>query len=70
MSGELVEVLDALVELSIFNSRSEAVSAFVAQAISARAALFDEIKKQASEVRKMRDSAKRHAFEAFQEENT
>ena len=67
MSGELVEVLDALVELEIFNSRSEAVSAFVAQAIQTRKELFDKIITQATEIRKMRDSAKKHAFEALQE---
>ncbi|MHA2152839.1 MAG: hypothetical protein ACXAAQ_12745, partial [Candidatus Thorarchaeota archaeon] len=44
MSGDIVEILDALVELEIFKSRSEAVSAFVEQAISARAQMFDEIK--------------------------
>ncbi|MBN2228346.1 MAG: hypothetical protein JW779_02060 [Candidatus Thorarchaeota archaeon] len=70
MSGDIVEVLDALVELDIFKSRSEAVSAFVAQSINDRKNLFDEIKVQAVEIRKMRDSAKRHAFEAFQEDST
>ncbi len=67
MSGDIVEILDALVELEIFKSRSEAVSAFVEQAISARIELFEEIKTQATDIRKLRDSAKRHAFEAFQE---
>ena len=67
MSGDIVEILDALVELEIFKSRSEAVSAFVEQAISARKELFDEIKSQATDIRKLRDSAKKHAFEAFQE---
>ena len=70
MSGEIVEILDALVELDFFSSRSEAVSAFVTQAISARRDLFKEIKKQAIEIRKMRDTAKKQAFEAFQEEST
>jgi Arc/MetJ-type ribon-helix-helix transcriptional regulator len=69
MSGEIVEVLDALVELDIFKSRSEAVSAFVEQAISARESMFDEIKTQASEIQKLRDSAKKHAYAAFQEES-
>ncbi|MFW9975698.1 MAG: hypothetical protein ACFFDQ_10555 [Candidatus Thorarchaeota archaeon] len=67
MSGDIVEILDALVELEIFKSRSEAVSAFVEQAISARINLFEEIKSQATDIRKLRDSAKKHAFEAFQE---
>ena len=69
MSGDIVEVLDALVELEIFKSRSEAVSAFVEQAILARGSMFDQIRTQASEIRKLRDSAKRHAFEAFQEDS-
>jgi metal-responsive CopG/Arc/MetJ family transcriptional regulator len=67
MSGDIVEILDALVELEIFKSRSEAVSAFVEQAISARSQMFDQIKDQAADIRKLRDSAKKHAFEAFQE---
>lgn len=69
MSGDIVEILDALVELGIFKSRSEAVSAFVEQAISARKSIFDEIKIQASEISKLRDSAKRDAFAAFQEDS-
>ena len=69
MSGDIVEILDALVELEIFKSRSEAVSAFVEQAISARMSLFEEIKTQAADIRKLRDSAKKHAYEAFQEES-
>jgi len=67
MSGDIVEILDALVELEIFKSRSEAVSAFVEQAISARIKLFEEIKTQATDIQKLRDSAKKHAFEAFQD---
>jgi Arc/MetJ-type ribon-helix-helix transcriptional regulator len=69
MSGDIVEILDALVELEIFKSRSEAVSAFVEQAISERKKLFDEIKSQAADIRQLRDSAKKHAYEAFQEDS-
>ncbi len=69
MRGDVVEILDALVELDIFKSRSEAVSAFVEQVIAARESMFDEIKIQASEIRKLRDSAKKHAFAAFQEDS-
>ena len=67
MSGDIVEILDALVELEIFKSRSEAVSAFVEQAINTRIKLFEEIKTQATDIQKLRDSAKKHAYEAFQE---
>lgn len=69
MRGDIVEILDALVELDIFKSRSEAVSAFVEQAIAARESMFEEIKTQASEIRKLRDSAKKHAYAAFQEDS-
>jgi len=69
MSGDIVEILDALVELGIFKSRSEAVSAFVEQAISARKSVFDAIKIQAGEISKLRDSAKRDAFAAIQEDS-
>ncbi|OLS23957.1 MAG: hypothetical protein ThorAB25_23880 [Candidatus Thorarchaeota archaeon AB_25] len=69
MSGDIVEILDALVELEIFKSRSEAVSAFVEQAISSRIKLFDEIKTQAEDIHRLRDSAKKHAYEAFQEDS-
>ena len=69
MSNDIVEILDALVELEIFKSRSEAVSAFVEQAISARMPLFEEIKSQATDIRQLRDSAKKHAYKAFQEES-
>ena len=69
MRGDVVEVLDALVELNIFKSRSEAVSAFVEQAIASKASQFEEIKTQAGEIRKLRDSAKRHAYAAFQEDS-
>jgi len=67
MSGDIVEILDSLVELEIFKSRSEAVSAFVEQAIAARSQMYEEIKAQATDIRKLRDSAKKHAFEAFQD---
>ena len=69
MSSDIVMILDALVELEIFKSRSEAVSAFVEQAISSRIHLFEEIKTQAADIRQLRDSAKKHAYEAFQEES-
>ncbi len=70
MSNDIVEILDALVELEIFKSRSEAVSAFVEQAISSRIKMFEEIKTQARDIRRLRDTAKKHAFGAFQEKSS
>ena len=70
MSNDIVEILDALVELEIFKSRSEAVSAFVEQAISSRIRMFEEIKTQAQDIRRLRDTAKKQAFGAFKEESS
>ena len=66
MSSDVVEILDALVELEIFKSRSEAVAAFVEKSIASRD-LFDEIKVQAKEITRMRETAKRLAFKAMQD---
>lgn len=70
MSSDIVETLDALVELEVFKSRSEAVSAFVEQAISSRIKIFEEIKTQAKDIRQLRDTAKKHAFGVFQEKSS
>ena len=67
MSSDVVEILDALVELEIFKSRSEAVAAFVEKSITSRHDLFDEIKVQAKEITRMRETAKRLAFKAMQD---
>ncbi len=65
MSVDIVETLDALVELEIFKSRSEAVAAFVERMIVARMDLFEEIKTQASDISKKREAAKHLAFKAI-----
>ncbi|MFX0053371.1 MAG: hypothetical protein ACFFAX_06485 [Promethearchaeota archaeon] len=69
MSSDVVEILDALVELEIFKSRSEAVAAFVEKSIASRGDLFDEIKVQAKEITRMRETAKRLAFKAMQDKS-
>jgi len=66
MSPYIVEVLDALVELEVFKSRSEVVSTFMEQMIMDRKSLFDEIRSQAQDISKKRESAKRLAFQAIQ----
>ena len=66
MNPYIVEVLDALVELEIFKSRSEAVSSFIEKMILSRRDLFDEIRKQAEDIVKKRESAKKLAFDAMQ----
>ncbi|MHA2213522.1 MAG: hypothetical protein ACW992_10215, partial [Candidatus Thorarchaeota archaeon] len=47
MSEDIVDLLDALVELEIFKSRSEAVAAFVEGFVNQRTPIFDEIGKHA-----------------------
>ncbi|MHA1770699.1 MAG: hypothetical protein ACTSYL_02885 [Candidatus Thorarchaeota archaeon] len=65
MSADIVEILDALIELEIFKSRSEAVAALVEQVISARQSLFDQIRLHAMEIREKRDTAKKLAIRAI-----
>jgi len=66
LSVDIVETLDALVELEIFKSRSEVVASFVEKAIMEKKSLFDSISKQASDIEKKREAAKHLAFKAIQ----
>ncbi|MFW9789119.1 MAG: hypothetical protein ACFFE2_15645 [Candidatus Thorarchaeota archaeon] len=66
LSTDIVEILDALVELEIFKSRSEVVASFVEKAIVDRKDLFDSIAKQANDITKKREAAKHLAFKAIQ----
>jgi Arc/MetJ-type ribon-helix-helix transcriptional regulator len=66
MDPYIVEVLDALVELQIFRSRSEAVSTFVEKTIMPKKGLFDEIRAQASDIMKERGAAQKLALQAIQ----
>jgi len=66
MDSYIVEVLDALVELEVFKSRSEVVSTFMEQMIMDRKTLFDAIRTQAKDISNKRESAKKLAFHAMQ----
>ncbi len=66
MSAEIVDVLDALVELEIFKSRSEAVAALIERAIYSRRVLFNEIRNQAGDIRKKREAARHLAVQTIQ----
>ncbi|MBY8996782.1 MAG: hypothetical protein KGD60_03550 [Candidatus Thorarchaeota archaeon] len=66
LSTDIVEILDALVELEIFKSRSEVVASFVEKAIMEKKSVFDSISKQASDIEKKREAAKHLAFKAIQ----
>ena len=69
LSTDIVEILDALVELEIFKSRSEVVASFVEKSIMEKKDLFDSISKQASDIEKKREAAKHLAFKAIQSSN-
>jgi metal-responsive CopG/Arc/MetJ family transcriptional regulator len=66
LSVDIVETLDALVELEIFKSRSEVVASFVEKAIMEKKDLFDSFAKHASDIEKKREAAKHLAFKAIQ----
>jgi Arc/MetJ-type ribon-helix-helix transcriptional regulator len=66
LSTDIVEILDALVELEIFKSRSEAVASFVEKILMDRKSYFDSITKQASDISKKREAAKKLAYKAIQ----
>ncbi|MFQ5832606.1 MAG: hypothetical protein ACE5H4_07890 [Candidatus Thorarchaeota archaeon] len=64
LSGKTVAILDALVELEIFKSKSEAIATFVDQTILSRGELFEEILTQAQEIASKREAAKHLAYQA------
>lgn len=66
MNVKIVEIIDALVELDIFHSRSEAVAVFVERMISSRRELFEEIRNQAQDIRKKREASRHLAYRAMQ----
>ncbi|MHA2426109.1 MAG: hypothetical protein ACXAEF_15065 [Candidatus Thorarchaeota archaeon] len=54
---DVVHALDALIELGVFSSRSEAVSTYLDYAILSQPQLYEELKARAQKISLMRDSA-------------
>ena len=69
LSSDIVEIIDTLVELEVFRSRSEAVSAYVEKGIISQMELYEDVKEYGRKLSEMRETAKRLAFEAFQEKD-
>lgn len=67
LSSDIVEILDALVELEVFKSRSEAVSAYVEKGIAAQMDMYEDVRELARKVTEMRETAKRMMVGAFSE---
>jgi Arc/MetJ-type ribon-helix-helix transcriptional regulator len=65
MNKRVVDILDSMVAVGIFKSRSEAAAAIIEGAISARADFFEDIRKQASSLSKRQDDAMKEAQEAI-----
>ncbi len=65
MNKRVVEILDSLVTIGIFKSRSEAAAALVEGAISSREDLFEDIRKQAANLEEQKDAAMKEAQEAI-----
>jgi Arc/MetJ-type ribon-helix-helix transcriptional regulator len=61
MNSRAVELLDALVELEIFESRSEAISDIVESTISAKHEVFVSLKVEADVLKRRRAEAKEMA---------
>ncbi|MHA2141771.1 MAG: hypothetical protein ACXADF_08700 [Candidatus Thorarchaeota archaeon] len=62
LSGKAVAYLDALVELDIFKSKSEAIAAFLDQTFSEKEEIFEEILTQAHEINAKREAVKHLAY--------
>ncbi|MHA1937911.1 MAG: hypothetical protein ACW97O_06835 [Candidatus Thorarchaeota archaeon] len=62
LSGRAVAILDALVELDIFKSKSEAIAAFLDQTFQEKEEIFEEILTQAHEINAKREAVKHLAY--------
>jgi Arc/MetJ-type ribon-helix-helix transcriptional regulator len=65
LGKDLVELLDILVKLSIFNSRSEAVAAIVEKTILSQQDKFELLKAQVEKLEEIQDAARNIAFDVL-----
>jgi Arc/MetJ-type ribon-helix-helix transcriptional regulator len=66
LSEDIVEILDALVDLNVFKSRSEAVAAYVESSIIAKQELYLKVLEQFKEVEDKRGEAMETVLDAFE----
>ena len=67
LSEEFIELLDALVKLDIFKSRSEAVAAIVMKSILSEYELYQQLKEQADKLGELQDTVKGLALKALRD---
>lgn len=65
LGKDLVELLDILVKLNIFNSRSEAVAAIVEKTILSQQDKFELLKAQVEKLEEIQDAARNIAFDVL-----
>ena len=65
MRKRTVEILDSLVTIGVFKSRSEAAAALVEGAITSKEELFEDIRKQAVDLEERKESAMKQAQETI-----
>ncbi|MFW9814490.1 MAG: hypothetical protein ACFFEW_01105 [Candidatus Thorarchaeota archaeon] len=67
LSTEFIEILDALVKLEIFKSRSEAVAALLMKTILADMDLYKQLKEQANKLDELQDTVKTLALKTVRD---
>ena len=67
LSKQFVEMLDALVKLKLFRSRSEAVAGLVMKSIIAELDLFKQLKEQANKLDELQETVEELAIKALRE---
>lgn len=67
LGNEVVEILDALVKLNLFKSRSEVVAAIVENKILSNMELFSTIRKQAEKLDELQDELESLTLKALRE---
>jgi Arc/MetJ-type ribon-helix-helix transcriptional regulator len=67
LSAQQVELLDALVKLELFKSRSEAVAGLVMKSLAAELDLFKQLKEQADKLDELQETVKGLATKALRE---
>ncbi len=65
LDDELVSMLDILVKLDIFKSRSEAVAAIVEKTLFQQRDKFEQLKAQITKLEKIQDTAKDIAYDVL-----
>ena len=66
LDDEIVTMLDILVKLDIFKSRSEAIAAILEKTLLAQRDKFKQLEAQITKLEKIQDTAKELAFDVLQ----